>query len=274
MFDKSVDVAGKTVLITGGAQGMGRLWAEHFAGDGARLVLWDLDEEGLEETGASFRARGWEVFTQVVDVTKRSNVYFAAGEVAEQFGTVDILVNNAGVVSAGQFLDMADKKLEATIDVDLKALLWTMKAFLPNMVKQGGGHILNVSSASGFIGVPFMPAYAAAKWGVLGLTDSLRLEMELLGHRGVRFTVFCPSYVDTGMFAGVKAPRLVPLLSPDEAVARGYRGFRKGEYVIKEPFVVKFTPALRALLPTQVFDQVSALMGVTTSMARWKGHGK
>lgn len=253
---------------------MGKLWAEHFAGDGARLVLWDLDEGALDETEASFTARGWDVFTQVVDVTKRSNVYYAAEQVAEQFGVVDILVNNAGVVAAGNFLDMADKKLEATIDVDLKALIWTTKAFLPNMLKQGSGHILNVSSASGFIGVPFMPAYAAAKWGVLGLTDSLRLEMELSGHKSIRFTVFCPSYVDTGMFSGVKAPKLVPLLSPDEAVSRGYGAFRKGEYVIKEPLVVKFTPALRALLPTPIFDRVSSLMGVTTSMARWKGHGK
>jgi hypothetical protein len=76
------------------------------------------------------------------------------------------------------------------------------------------------------------------------------------------------------MFEGVKAPLLVPILSPEEAVAGGYRAFRKGQYVIKMPFMVKFTPALRALLPTSIFDRISRFLGVTTSMESWSGHGK
>jgi len=269
----AIDVRGKLCLVTGGARGMGKLWAEAFGADGARLALWDLDDEALQQTAAEFRAKGWSVFTQTVDVAKRSRVYSAAAALTDEHGPVDILVNNAGIVAGGKFLEMKDERLEATIDVDLKALMWTCKAFLPGMIERGAGHVINISSAAGFIGVPFMPAYSAAKWGVLGLTESLRLEMKVLGHHGIGFTVFCPSYVDTGMFRGVKAPLFTPMLTPEQAVRRGYDGFRRGVYLVKEPFLVKLTPALQALLPTPLFDGISDLLNVTTSMSSWKGHG-
>jgi all-trans-retinol dehydrogenase (NAD+) len=266
-----VPVQGRVCLITGGAKGMGKLWAEHLARDGGRIVLWDLDERSLEQTGRELRDGGVDVLTQVVDVTDRAQVYESARVAVARMGTIDILVNNAGVVAAGRFLEMDDAKLDATIEVDVKALLWTMKAVLPGMIAKDSGHIINISSASGFIGMPYMPAYAASKWAVIGLTESLRLEMELERFHGIRFTLFCPSYVDTGMFAGVKAPKLVPLLSPEEAVKRAYKGFRRGEYFILEPFMVKFTPALKALLPRPIFDKVSDILGVTISAKKVRG---
>ncbi len=110
-----------------------------------------------------------------------------------------------------------------------------------------------------------MPAYAARKWAVIGMTESLRLEMELEGHKGIKFTLFCPSYVDTGMFDGVKPPLLAPILTPEIAVKRAYKAFRKGEYIILEPLIVKFTPALKALLPTTVFDRISNVLGISKS---------
>lgn len=250
---------------------MGRLWAEHLVRDQARVVLWDLDREELERTAAALRSEGAAVHTQLVDVTDYRAVVAAAGQVAADFGEVEVLINNAGIVVAGPFVEMDPGRLGATVDVDLKALIWTMKAFLPAMIARGTGHIVNVSSASGFIGVPYMPAYAASKWGAIGLTESLRLEMELEGHKGIGFTLFCPSYVDTGMFHGVKAPKLVPLLTPEEAVARAYKGFRKGRYMIMEPFMVKMTPLLKSLLPRATFDWVSDLLGVTRSARKVTG---
>ncbi len=294
-----VDVAGKVVLITGAARGMGKLWAERFADDGARLVLWDLDGAELERTAeelgkrarfgsgrsvAGRRHRGGGrgpsvgnggdssmLRTAVVDVTDSARVHAEAVATAAQFGPVDVVVNNAGIVAGGKFEEMPDHKLTAVLDVNLRSLVYMHKAFLPQMLAKGSGHFINISSASGFIGVPFMPTYAASKWGVIGFTESLRLEMELLGHTGIRFTLFCPSYVDTGMFKGVRAPLLVPLLTPEKAVAQGYAGFLRGEYMVRVPLVVKFTPALKALLPRKVFDRVSDLLGVTTSMKGWTG---
>jgi len=269
-----VEVSGRVVLVTGAAQGMGKLWARHFARDGARLALWDLNKAGVEETGGMLRELGGDVVTDVVDVTDAARVREAAGRLKAKMGPVDVLVNNAGVVVGGPFDDVPEEKQALVLDVNLKGMLFVTKAILPQMVERGKGHVINVSSASGFIGVPFMPAYTASKWGVIGFTESLRLEMELLGRKDIRFTLFCPSYVDTGMFKGVKAPTLVPLLSPEDAVEKGYSAFRRGAYMIREPFMVKLTPALRALLPLPVFDRVSRTLGVTTSMKEWTGRDK
>jgi NAD(P)-dependent dehydrogenase (short-subunit alcohol dehydrogenase family) len=264
-----IDVQGKTALVTGGAMGMGLIWARHFARDGANLVLWDLNGEGLERAAEELRGQV-DVMTQVVDVSDRGQIYRSAVKVQAETGGVDILVNNAGIVFSKPFLETPDEQLSATIDVDLKALFWTMKAFLPRMLEENAGHIINISSASGFIGVPRMPAYVASKWGVIGLTESVRLEVRALHKDGVGFTLFCPSYVDTGMFEGAKAPLLTPMLRPETAVRIAYDGFREGRYMITAPWMVGLTPALKGLLPSKLFDLVGDLFGVTRSMEDWK----
>jgi hypothetical protein len=175
-------------------------------------------------------------------------------------------------VFANDFLETPDEQLEKTLDVDLKALFWTCKAFLPRMVERNSGHIVNVSSAAGFIGVPRMPAYVAAKWGVIGLTESLRLEIKQKKLDGIHFTLFCPSYVDTGMFAGAKPPLLTKMLKPDEVVDIAYKGFKEDEYMIREPWLIKVTPVLKGLLPYKLFDVVSDLLGASSSMEGWSGH--
>jgi all-trans-retinol dehydrogenase (NAD+) len=265
-------VRGKVALVTGGALGMGREWCKHLAAEGARLAIWDINTEAMARTAEDLRRGGAEVFTQQVDVFYRERVYEAALELKRKLGEVDILVNNAGMVYASPFLEASDEKLAATIDVNVKSMFWTCKAFLPHMMERNEGHVVNVSSASGFIGVPYMPAYTASKWAVIGLTESLRLEMKLLGKAGIRWTLFCPSYVSTGLFEGARAPLLTPMLSPEEAVERAYKAFKRDTYLVQEPFLVKLTPALKTLLPTRVFDLVSDVLGATDSMRHWKGH--
>lgn len=264
-----IDVQGKTALVTGGAMGMGLLWARRFAQDGANLVLWDINAEGLEQAGEELRGQV-DVMTQVVDVSDREQIYKAAVKVQAETGGVDILVNNAGIVFSKPFLETPDEHLSATIDVDLKALFWTMKAFLPRMLELNAGHIINISSASGFIGVPRMPAYVASKWGVIGLTESVRLEVRAMKKDGVGFTLFCPGFVDTGMFDGVKAPLLTPMLTTEEAVRIAYEGFRESKYMITAPWMVSMTPALKGLLPAKLFDFISDLFGVNRSMDDWQ----
>lgn len=264
-----IDVQGKTALITGGAMGMGLLWAKRFASDGANLVLWDINAEGLEQAAESLRGQV-DVMTQVVDVSDRGQIYKAAMKVQAETGGVDILVNNAGIVFSKPFLETPDDHISKTIDVDLKAIFWTMKAFLPRMLELNAGHIINVSSASGFIGVPRMPAYVASKWGVIGLTESVRLEVRGLKKDGVGFTLFCPSFVDTGMFEGAKAPLLTPMLSPEDAVNIAYDGFRQGKYMITAPWMVGLTPALKGLLPSKLFDTISDLFGANSAMDEWQ----
>jgi len=264
------DVKGKTVLITGAASGMGLSWAEHFAADGANLVLWDVQGEALERAAEPLRARGVDVMTQRVDVSDREAVYRAALKVQAETGGVDVLVNNAAVAYPRPLLEASDEEISATLDVDLKALFWTMKAFLPRMIEKGSGHVVNVASAAGFVGIPRITAYVASKWGVIGLTESVRYELETQGHSDIHFTLFCPSYVDTGMFEGAKPPRLSRMLKPEDAVKRAYDAFRNDEYFVLVPTLAKLAPLLKGLLPARAFDRVAGLFGIQGSLEAWR----
>lgn len=261
-------VAGRTAVITGGASGMGLLWAKHFAMDGARVVIWDLDESALAKAVLEIGKHcGCTVTARVVDVTDRAAIEKAAAA----DGPVDILVNNAGIVAGGPFLEVPPENHAKTLDVDLSAVLWTTQAMLPGMIKRGKGDILNVASAAGFIGVPYMAAYTASKWAVIGFTESLRLEMRELGYRGIRFTLLCPGFVNTGMFAGVKSPLLMPLLDPERFVAKAYRAYRKGKYLVREPFIVRIAGLLRWGLPTPLADWIIRAFGFAAAMRSWTG---
>jgi short-subunit dehydrogenase len=265
------EIKNRNALITGGARGMGRLWAERFLADGASVILWDLDASALKTAAKELVIQyPGKVRTVRLDITDRKAVY----REAKKAGRVDILVNNAGIVAGGPLLETIDEKLAATIDVNLTSTIWMIKAFLPGMITRECGHIINISSAAGMIGTPFMAAYNASKWGLLGLTESIKLEMDELKVRGINFTVVCPSYVDTGMFHGAKAPLLIPLLKPEKLVHAAYRAFRKNRYYVMAPFMVNFIPFLRGIMPNAAFNFIAKILGVTRSMSGWKGRGK
>jgi len=140
------------------------------------------------------------------------------------------------------------------------------------LIQKKSGHIVNIASAAGLLGTPYMAPYNASKWGVIGLTESLKLELEEMKIQNIHFTLVCPSYVDTGMFAGIKSPLLTPLLSSERIVDIAYHAFKKNKYLVLEPFIVKFVPLLRGILPNGFFSKIMKIMGVTRSMAGW--HGK
>jgi all-trans-retinol dehydrogenase (NAD+) len=262
------DIRNKIALVTGGARGMGKLWAEHFLRDGASVVIWDLDAKLLKNTVDELnKLYPGRIKGKAVNISDRAAVY----RNAKLAGKVDILVNNAGVVTGSRFTKADDKKLDAMIDVNLKGMLWTIKAFLPGMITRSCGHIVNIASAAGMIGTPYMATYNASKWGVIGLTESLKLEMEEIGARGVRFTLVCPSFVDTGMFAGVKAPLFVPMLKPEKIVRTGYRSFRRNRYLVYRPLIVNFIPFLKGIMPNACFNAITKILGVTSSMSHWHG---
>ncbi|MDD5748247.1 MAG: SDR family oxidoreductase [Actinomycetota bacterium] len=270
--EKKKDVRGKVYLVTGGALGMGKEVAKLFAQDGAKIVLWDINEEALKKTKDEISALGTDVFTDVVNVVDRQAVYEAASKVKREVGMVDILHNNAGVVKGGYFLDVEDEWLFRTMDVNFNAYMWTTKAFLPDMVKRNQGHIINVASAAGLTYVPLLATYCASKAAVINFTDALRLEMKKLKKTGVKFTIICPSYVSTGMFAGVKAPPVTPWLTPEKMSQKIYEGFHLDKKIVSEPFPVKFTSFLRGITTRSGWDFISEATGANKSMNQWIGH--
>ena len=266
------DVRGKVFLVTGGAMGMGRLVAEHFARDGARVVIWDINARELEKTARQMSEREWEVHPYVVDVTDRAKVYETAKRVKLEVGEVDVLMNNAGVVKGGPFMQVEDEAHFKTMDVNFNAYMWMTKAFMLGMMDRNEGHIINIASAAGLSHVPLSASYAASKAAVVNFTDSLRHEMRRLGYKGIKFTIVCPSYVATGMFAGVKAPLCTPWLEPQEMADMIYDGYHGDKKMVAAPFFVKLVPALRGISPRWLYEASSTLLGVSRSMEEWRGH--
>jgi len=263
--------AGKRVLVTGGASGIGKALAERLAKEGAELLLVDVNDGALRETAAAFARAGTRVRTYVLDVTETSRIVGLKEQVARDVGRIDVLVNNAGLVFGGGFLDVPLERHLTTYRVNTLGLVAMTHAFLPDLLAGGDGHVVNVASASAFIGLPFGATYASSKWAVLGFSESLALELDLQGHRHVHVTAVCPSYVSTGLFDGARAPFMTRLLTPERVADLTVRAVLRNTPSVRTPWLVAVTPALKGLLPFRPFYRVAALLGVNTSMMKWRG---
>jgi short-subunit dehydrogenase len=264
-------LVGKRALVTGAASGIGRAIAERLAASGAALVLVDVDQARLRDTAAALAATGARVQTYVVDLTDASRITGLVEQVHRDGGPIDVLVNNAGVVFGGPFLDVPLEKHLTTYRVNTEGLVAMTYAFLPDLLGGSDGHVVNVASASGYIGLPFGATYASSKWAVIGFSESLALELELQGHRHVHVTAICPSYVATGLFDGAKAPLTTRLLTAGRVADLTVRAVLANRFVVRTPWLVKLTPALHALLPPRLFNVVASAFGVNTSMMQWRG---
>jgi all-trans-retinol dehydrogenase (NAD+) len=195
----------------------------------------------------------------------------------EHFGRIDILINNAGYVRGGNFLDQTDDVWLRTIDVNLNGLLYTIRAFLPGMYERDRGHIVNISSAAGMLGVGGLSVYAATKWAVWGLTESMRFEAWSAGKKGVRWSSIHPSYLAEGMFSGAKlnplGNLLIPLVKSPDVIARAIveDALVRGKSAPKRPVTLNLTVRLRGLLPDPLFQRMLVLFGVDRSMHSFRG---
>jgi 3-oxoacyl-[acyl-carrier protein] reductase len=187
-----IDLAGRVAVVTGGASGLGLAVARRCLSSGADVVLWDLNAETLSRAAAELSALG-KVDAATLDVTDYAAIERAAGKI----GKIDILVNSAGInrpptpIAAYPLRDWHD-----IIAIDLTGVFFTCRAVIPGMVARGYGRIVSIASIAGKEGNPLMPAYAAAKAGVIGLTKSLGKE---LGATGVIVNAIAPTIIDTPM---------------------------------------------------------------------------
>jgi short-subunit dehydrogenase len=262
---------GKRALVTGGASGIGKAIAERLATEGAELVLVDLNADALRTVADEFAKRGVRVRTYTLDVTDTSRITGLKEEIARDVGRIDLLVNNAGLVFGGGFLDVPLEKHLTTYRVNTLGLVAMTHAFLPDLIASSDGHVVNVASASGYIGLPFGATYASSKWAVIGFSESLALELGLQGHGHVHVTSICPSYVSTGLFDGAKAPFMTRLLTADRVAGATVRAILGNRPTVRMPRIVPTTPILKAILPFRLFYRMAAMLGVNTSMMKWRG---
>jgi short-subunit dehydrogenase len=267
-------IAEKTVLVTGGARGMGRMFAEGCLKRGAaRVALWDIDAEGLERTASEIDPERDRVTTAVVDVSNAESIERQGRELLDARGAVGILFNNAGIVVGKPFADHSSADIERTIRINVQGPMHVARVFLPAMLSAGAGHVVNIASAAGLTPNPNMSVYAASKWAVLGWSESLRIELEATGP-GLKVTTVCPSYVDTGMFHGARAPVLTRVLSPDAFVNDVLDAVEQDKILLRRPKIVNLMPFLRGALPTRLFDRVVGRgLRIYNSMDEFEGHG-
>lgn len=233
---------GATVVITGAGSGIGRAAAVQAAAKGARLVLTDINASGLDETVAS--VVGHVIHHEALDVSDEDAVAAFAHRALDR-GPVDVVMNVAGISTWGRIQDLDSKHWRDCIEVDLMGPIHIMSAFIPSMIEAGnGGHIVNVSSAAGLFGLPIHAPYSAAKFGLRGVSEVLRFDLE---QYDIGVTVVCPGAVKTPLVGTVNivgVDRNHPALqktiaefeehavTPESAAAAMIRGVEKGTYLV------------------------------------------
>ncbi|XP_072047945.1 estradiol 17-beta-dehydrogenase 11-like isoform X3 [Amphiura filiformis] len=194
------DVTGRIILITGAGHGFGRMMAHRFAKLGAKLVLWDVNKEGNEQTAREAKEFGATVFTYTVDCSKREDIYETGEKVKKDVGQVYMLINNAGVLAGRTLLELTDEQIQRTMDVNVMAHFWTLRSFLPAMLDSNEGHLVCICSVAGKVGGHRLTDYTAAKHATLGLHDSIQQEIRVVYKKtGIKTTLVYPYFTNTGI---------------------------------------------------------------------------
>ncbi|XP_011300914.1 short-chain dehydrogenase/reductase family 16C member 6 [Fopius arisanus] len=226
---KMKSVAGEIALVTGGGGGLGRLLSLRLANLGAIIVVWDINEAGIQETVNLVQSAGGTCYGYICNLRNKEDVYKKAALLKEEVGKVSILINNAGVAIGRKFLDTPDELIAMTMEVNVMSHFWTVKAFLPDMMRDNKGHIVSIASLAGHVGIPKLVDYCASKFAAVGFDEALRMELESDGYDNIQTTVICPYFIrSTGMFEDVQS-RFLSTLSSNEVADRIISAMRCNE---------------------------------------------
>ncbi|GAA2073032.1 SDR family oxidoreductase [Streptomyces albiaxialis] len=278
-------LAGRRVFLTGAAGGIGRATAERAADEGAVLLLTDRDAEGLAATAGSVRDRGGTVaYAGAADVSSYEQVRAMADEIHGAGGPVDVVMNIAGISTWGTVRTLEHRHWRDVVEVDLMGPVHVIESFLPPMIDAGrGGHLVNVSSAAGLIGLPWHAPYSAAKFGLRGISEVLRFDLRR--HR-IGVTLVCPGAVatplaDTVEIVGVdrdspamrrlRAGFLKRAASPGRAAEAILDGVRRGRYLVHTSRGVRLLHGLQRYAPPLY---VLAMRAANAAAGRLLGHAE
>ncbi|WP_404467171.1 3-ketoacyl-ACP reductase [Planococcus rifietoensis] len=189
-------IKGKTAIITGGGRGIGRATAIALANEGVNIGLIGLKQENLDKVSVELQGANVKVATASADVTDLAAIEQAIKKLKNELGDIDILINNAGTGKFGGFLELAPEEWKNIVDVNLMGVYNATRAVLPGMIEQSSGDIINISSTAGQKGAPVTSAYSSSKFAVMGLTESLALEVR---KHNIRVTAMTPSTVVTDL---------------------------------------------------------------------------
>lgn len=257
------DLRDRSVFLTGAASGIGRATALAAARDGAVLFLTDVDGARLLAVVEEIRSTGGEVaYAAPADVADHEAVRAMAAEITERHGAMDVVMNVAGIASWGTIQAMPHRTWQRVVDVNLMGPIAVLEYLVPPMIEAGrGGHVVNVSSAAGIIGMPWHAAYSASKFGLRGVSEVLRFD--LARHR-IGVSLVCPGGVDTGLtetvqiagventsreFRRLQARFRKRAVSPEHAAEAILRGVRRNRYWVYTSTDIRLAHLLQRLFP-------------------------
>lgn len=276
-------IKGTNVLITGGASGIGRIMGRICLEKGAsNLIVWDINQANIDKTEAELSdvkpaedgvSKG-QIHSYIVNVSDPQAIKSAYEKVKSEVGEVDILVNCAGIVRGNNTFDKQTvQDIDLTMDINANAPMYVALAVLPDMLRRDRGHICNIASAAGMLGVPKLSVYCASKWAVIGWTESMRVELKQ-ARSHVRVTSVAPYFINTGMFDGVNS-KVFPILDPEKTAAKIIRAVEVGKSFRGIPFAYHFIRIWQGLLPNFLFDFLfGKIFGVYSVMDHFTGRRK
>lgn len=271
------------MLITGGASGIGRIMGRICLEKGAsNLIVWDINQANIDKTEAELSdvkpaeagvSKG-QIHSYIVNVSDPQAIKSAYEKVKSEVGEVDILVNCAGIVRGNNTFDKQTvQDIDLTMDINANAPMYVALAVLPDMLRRDRGHICNIASAAGMLGVPKLSVYCASKWAVIGWTESMRVELKQ-ARSHVRVTSVAPYFINTGMFDGVNS-KVFPILDPEKTAAKIIRAVEAGKAFRGIPFAYHFIRIWQGLLPNFLFDFIfGKVFGVYSVMDHFTGRRK
>ena len=246
MSKRNSTLAGKVAVVTGGGRGIGKATCEALAAEGAHVAVLDIDGDVAGEVAASL---GGNAIGRALDVSDRAAYRAVLDDVERTLGPLDILVNNAGIMPVGYFGEETDEMTDRLIEVNFRGTLIGTKEAVRRMTPRGAGHIVNVASTGGWIPAPGVATYAGTKHAIVGMSDSLRLE---LTGTGIEVSVVGPGIVKTDLAAGLGDMRGMRGVRPEEVGEAIVAGIKSSKRAIFVPGSVGLAVQLYGAIPYSV----------------------
>ncbi len=271
-------LAGKRAVVTGGAMGIGLATVRRLVKEGVTVAIWDINDKAMAEVENEFKEVKDRVFIYKCDITKKEMVKESADKTKKDIGPVDILINNAGSAIGGRFCDKSLEQWDWLTQINLNSLYYTTYEFLPDMYERNTGHIVNVSSGAGVLGLANLAVYCATKFAVYGFTEALRIEA-MTDKKNIVFSSIHPGLIKTGLFEGGKfnflGNLIFPLLESHDKIGEVIvnKALKKNKVTVLRPFTIRSGFWLRAIMSDKLLCRIVIMAGGGTMMSKWTGHG-